>query len=167
MLNDASVASAASYIRTCRRIRNSKKIATIRDFHQNICVNPTIMLMLWCEIWCNNFVQDCCLVNLNTIFWFIPTPHKKKYMNCLFLWSLKYSVIKLTADVWKDTFCGRPICEYGNLSYSKIHTFLLIIHGLCWQRRSHLMKLYMLKRCTHKSCCWLFEWDHNTHPTVV
>ena len=41
MLNDASVASAGSYIRTCRRIRNSKKIATIRDFHQNICVNPT------------------------------------------------------------------------------------------------------------------------------
>ena len=30
-----------SYIRTCRRIRNSKKIATIRDFHQNICVNST------------------------------------------------------------------------------------------------------------------------------
>ena len=43
MLHVASVASAGSYIRTCRRIRNSKKIATIRDFHQNICVNPTIM----------------------------------------------------------------------------------------------------------------------------
>ena len=42
MLNDTSVASAGSYIRTCRRIRNSKKIATIRDFHQNICVNSTI-----------------------------------------------------------------------------------------------------------------------------
>ena len=41
MLNDTSVASAGSYIRTCRRIRSSKKIATIRDFHQNICVNPT------------------------------------------------------------------------------------------------------------------------------
>ena len=44
MLNDTSVASVGSYIRTCRRIRNSKKIATIRDFHQNICVNPTIIL---------------------------------------------------------------------------------------------------------------------------
>ena len=41
MLNDASVASVGSYVSTCRRIRNSKKIATIRDFHQNICVNPT------------------------------------------------------------------------------------------------------------------------------
>ena len=41
------VASAGSYIRTCRRIRNSKKIATIRDFHQNICVNPTIILYLY------------------------------------------------------------------------------------------------------------------------
>ena len=43
MLNDTSVASAGSHIRTCRRIRNSKKIATIRDFHQNICVDPTNM----------------------------------------------------------------------------------------------------------------------------
>ena len=42
MLNDTSVASAGSYNRTCRRIRNSKKIATIRDFHQNISVNSTI-----------------------------------------------------------------------------------------------------------------------------
>ena len=56
MLNDTSVASAGSYIRTCRRIRNSKKIATIRDFHQNICVNPTIsfkkpiVLKLWISI---------------------------------------------------------------------------------------------------------------------
>ena len=33
MLNDASVASACFYVRTCRRVRNSKKIATIRDFH--------------------------------------------------------------------------------------------------------------------------------------
>ena len=33
LLNDASVASACFYVRTCRRVRNSKKIATIRDFH--------------------------------------------------------------------------------------------------------------------------------------
>ena len=37
MLNDARVASACSYVRTCRRVRNSKKIATIRDF---ICLHP-------------------------------------------------------------------------------------------------------------------------------
>ena len=46
MLNNASVASAGSYVRTCRRIRNSKKIATLRDFHQNICVNPTMWDMM-------------------------------------------------------------------------------------------------------------------------
>ena len=39
MLNDARVASAGSYVGTCGRIRNSKKTATIRDFHQNMCVN--------------------------------------------------------------------------------------------------------------------------------
>ena len=33
LLNDASVASTCFYVRTCRRVRNSKKIATIRDFH--------------------------------------------------------------------------------------------------------------------------------------
>ena len=33
LLNDASVASACFYVRTCRRVWNSKKIATIRDFH--------------------------------------------------------------------------------------------------------------------------------------
>ena len=52
MLNDTSVASAGSYIRTCRRIRNSKKIATIRDFHQNICVNSTNRI-------CRNVNQLC------------------------------------------------------------------------------------------------------------
>ena len=33
LLNDASVASACFYVRTCRRVRNSTIIATIRDFH--------------------------------------------------------------------------------------------------------------------------------------
>ena len=33
LLNDASVASACFYVRTCRRVRNSKKLATIRNFH--------------------------------------------------------------------------------------------------------------------------------------
>ena len=32
-LNDARVASACSYVRTCRRLWNSPKIATTRDFH--------------------------------------------------------------------------------------------------------------------------------------
>ena len=41
LLNDASVASACFYVRTCRRVRNSKKIATIRDsiyqVHSYVC----------------------------------------------------------------------------------------------------------------------------------
>ena len=57
MLNDTSVASAGSYIRTCRRIRNSKKIATIRDFHQNICVNSTMGLFMFLQ---SNKVQNLC-----------------------------------------------------------------------------------------------------------
>ena len=41
MLNDVIVASACSYARTCQRVRNSKKIATIRDFRVYIRVNST------------------------------------------------------------------------------------------------------------------------------
>ena len=51
MLNDARVASACSYVRACRRVRNSKKIATIRDFHVYIRVNSTI-LWKWQKIVC-------------------------------------------------------------------------------------------------------------------
>ena len=43
MLNDARVASACLYVRTCQRIRNSKNIATIRDFQVYIRVNSTTM----------------------------------------------------------------------------------------------------------------------------
>ena len=32
MLNDTSVASVGAYVRTCRRIRNSNKIASIHDY---------------------------------------------------------------------------------------------------------------------------------------
>ena len=41
MLNDACMVSAGSYVRTCRRIRNRKKIATICDFHLCTCMNLT------------------------------------------------------------------------------------------------------------------------------
>ena len=64
MLNDTSVASAGSYIRTCRRIRNSKKIATIRDFHQNICVNPTSMYVVFCKIDHCIYIHWCIVMGL-------------------------------------------------------------------------------------------------------
>ena len=49
LLNDASVASACFYVRMCRRVRNSKKIATIRDFHlpgSFLCLSTR--LCCWC-----------------------------------------------------------------------------------------------------------------------
>ena len=49
MLNDASVASACFYVRACRRVRNSKKIATIRDFHlpgSFLCLSTRLLLVL-------------------------------------------------------------------------------------------------------------------------
>ena len=52
LLNDASVASACFYVRTCRRVRNSKKIATIRDFHQGLCFHlPGSFLCLSTRLW--------------------------------------------------------------------------------------------------------------------
>ena len=50
LLNDARVASACFYVRTCRRVRNSKKIATIRDFHlpgSFLCLSTRLVLPLW------------------------------------------------------------------------------------------------------------------------
>ena len=47
LLNDASVASACFYVRTCRRVRNSKKIETIRDFHlpgSFLCLSTRLLL---------------------------------------------------------------------------------------------------------------------------
>ena len=44
MLNDAKVTSASSYIRRCRRVRNSQNIATISDFKVFFCVNATILV---------------------------------------------------------------------------------------------------------------------------
>ena len=41
MLNDARVASACLYVRTGQRVRNSKNIATIRDFQVHVRVNST------------------------------------------------------------------------------------------------------------------------------
>ena len=45
MLNDARVASACLYVRTCQRVRNSKNTATIRDFQVHVRVNSTTELV--------------------------------------------------------------------------------------------------------------------------
>ena len=75
MLNDASVASAGSYIRTCRRIRNSKKIATIRDFHQNMCVNSTI----WGNVLLGGKLQIGAKNSNFEIFWERPLYEISEY----------------------------------------------------------------------------------------
>ena len=81
MLNDARVVSACLYVRTCQRVRNSKNIATIRDFQVHIRVNSTIIfdllnpnpndasaymlsvLRFWlkkCIFWSKNMFLACC-----------------------------------------------------------------------------------------------------------
>ena len=54
LLNDARVASACFYVRTCRRVRNSKKIATIRDFHL-----PGSFLCLSTRLYVSSKDNDC------------------------------------------------------------------------------------------------------------
>ena len=49
MLNDARVASACLCVRTCQRVRNSKNIATIRDFHlpsSFFCLSTRLQLLI-------------------------------------------------------------------------------------------------------------------------
>ena len=58
MLNDARVASACLYVRTCQRLRNSKNIATIRDFHlpsSFFCLSTRLIgWSWWLHIGCSN-----------------------------------------------------------------------------------------------------------------
>ena len=47
MLNNAKVASACSYVRRCRKVRNSQNIAPIRDLKMFFCVNSTISEVIY------------------------------------------------------------------------------------------------------------------------
>ena len=61
LLNDASVASACFYVRTCRRVRNSKKIATIRDFHlpgSFLCLSTRLLSGLICLFFWGQFFKE-------------------------------------------------------------------------------------------------------------
>ena len=59
LLNDASVASSCFYVRTCRRVRNSKKMATIRDFHlpgSFLCLSTRLILLCFTISWAFRWV---------------------------------------------------------------------------------------------------------------
>ena len=73
LLNDTRVASACFYVRTCRRVRNSKKTATIRNFHlpgSFLCLSTRLLLL-----------------KLNRLFYLLPTVHMA--WHCLTLKNLK------------------------------------------------------------------------------
>ena len=83
LLNDASVASACFYVRTCRRVRNSKKIATIRDFHlpgSFLCLSTRL-------IGC--FLKFCRDDGLRGYLVFSPLLWKWKRNRCKYLHSIK------------------------------------------------------------------------------
>ena len=63
LLNDASVASACSCVKTCRRVRNSMKIATIPDFHLpgSLCCSSARL------IFGTVIVQSC--VHVGIVLW--------------------------------------------------------------------------------------------------
>ena len=75
MLNDARVASACLYVRTCQRVRNSKNIATIRDFHlpsSFFCLSTRLVTMqlhiLYLQILCYfkaETATTCCVKVMN------------------------------------------------------------------------------------------------------
>ena len=51
MLNDARVASTCLYVRTCQRVRNSKNIATVRDFQAHVRVISTMKQYRILRVW--------------------------------------------------------------------------------------------------------------------
>ena len=73
LLNDASVASACFSVRTCRRIRNSKKIATIRDFHlpgSFLCLSTRLT---WFGMCYQDFVLAGALTFVHQMGWLLPS----------------------------------------------------------------------------------------------
>ena len=76
LLNDARVASACFYVRTCRRVRNSKKIATIRDFHlpgSFLCLSTRLIICYLMRTWRGERANVPCIgwskAHIVTHFW--------------------------------------------------------------------------------------------------
>ena len=81
LLNDASVASACFYVRTCRRVKNSKKIATIRDFHlpgSFLCLSTRLLMYLW-SVCFRAFLQGSTLL----IFYFTKESLQRESFSLL------------------------------------------------------------------------------------
>ena len=84
LLNDASVASACFYVRTCRRVRNSQKIATIRDFHlpgSFLCFSTRLMGQS------TKYIGSLVILTLTSVFIY---GHNLRLM-AAYLWLTYYS----------------------------------------------------------------------------
>ena len=86
LLNDASMASACSYANTCRRVRNSQKIATIRDFHL-----PGSFLCLSTRLYgeeCTNEGHGGNCLGYLPLIWLVPALIYTTLNTCIFvLWT--------------------------------------------------------------------------------
>ena len=161
-----SVSSACFYVRTCRRVRNSKKIATIRDFHlpgSFLCMSTRLQCI--CDIMshprhtriakfkrlrnmvciiaiCQVMLQVC---NYNPHTWdTCVILHIESYLAFLsfIYFFFKYFVL----DIW-SLFCLFPLLlEHNHLEY--MATF--IIYKL-WIKIIH-RNLNLSTRAGHTLC---------------
>ena len=98
LLNDASVASACFYVRTCRRVRNSKKIAIIRDFHlpgSFLCLSTRLI----CDVSSRLFVSFI-FVKYKAFTWAHCLLQESTYLKSLHLLALHDSMRQIDSHIW-------------------------------------------------------------------
>ena len=158
LLNDASVASACFYVRTCRRVRNSKKIATIRDFHlpgSFLCLSTRLFgpwsVSKYMETYRGNdaYLAPVQLF-LNSVWPFMArkeiylrTPCLDTDSSSLRLGILKLCEIVFFYIVWLCIFDNHYECNMIFSVYKKLQKLLMVVCALyvisCFKGVLHLL----------------------------
>ena len=132
LLNDASMASACSYVRTCRRIRNSKKIATIRDFHlpgSFLCLSTRLQSLIQltekpatsrqhCAYTCTQKSNAWVKVKLSIM---AHPRHTTNYTICVYNVCV-HSFNSLCSQIWM-ILCCFPVFQYLYQTSLQYHVF--------------------------------------------
>ena len=125
MLNDARLASACLYVRTCQRVRNSKNIATIRDFHL-----PSSFFCLSTRLYS---LMEKLLVGATTTvcnYWLMPTKARGLMFNPRALQT--HSTQFFSSTLFYFLFSGCPylfLSRDGLIPSSPIHTIVSVTSG--------------------------------------
>ena len=126
MLNDARVASACLYVRTCQRVRNIKNIATIRDFQVYIRVNSTIE---WKTAYMHGYTDNNLLSVKPCMLFFIKTlPRNYRGHSCLGLAAIFAGMLyNGSVQMYRKWFVFLQQSKISHFSFCNPTTSVLVI----------------------------------------